>query len=79
MTCACPRARGRDRGRRNKKSGLCPGCLYGAVEGALSMGLSAVCRIVETTDPVELAECFVWEDGLPQQHPHFIGYFMDRF
>ncbi|ROW13646.1 hypothetical protein VPNG_04523 [Cytospora leucostoma] len=55
----------------------CTLCRRRCVEGALSLGLAAVWRIMEAkVDNLEgLSDCFVWEDGLPRQHPYFLHYF----
>ncbi|ROV98706.1 hypothetical protein VMCG_06820 [Cytospora schulzeri] len=52
----------------------CGRCRNRGVDGALAMGLAAVCRIMETSaaDLQELRDCFVWEDGLPRDHPVFL-------
>ncbi|KAK7734754.1 hypothetical protein SLS53_007860 [Cytospora paraplurivora] len=57
----------------------CTPCRSRCVEGALSMGLAAVWRIMEAkVNNLEgLSECFVWEDDLPRQHPYFLQYFLN--
>lgn len=54
----------------------CSKCRRRGTEGAFTLGLKAVCRILEAdeADLNALKGCFVWSNGMPLAHPYFLDF-----